>query len=44
MLYGAYASVFVFLVWVYISSFAFIVGAIVGQLFRDRHEAVTRFS
>ncbi len=35
-LYGTYAFFLVFLVWVYYSSIVFIVGVIVGQLFRER--------
>lgn len=36
-LYGTYAFLFVLLVWVYYSSLMFIIGGIVGQLYRERH-------
>jgi membrane protein len=35
-LYGTYTFMLVFLVWVYFSSLVFIVGVIVGQLYRER--------
>jgi membrane protein len=38
-LYGTYAFILVFLVWVYYSSIVFVVGVVAGQLFRERREA-----
>lgn len=38
-LYGAYAFLLVLLVWVYYSAFVFVLGGIVGQLYRERREA-----
>lgn len=38
-LYGTYAFILVFLLWVYYSSVVFILGAMVGQLFREREGA-----
>lgn len=35
-LYGAYAFLLVFLVWIYYSAVVFIVGVVVGQLYRER--------
>jgi membrane protein len=35
-LYGTYAFILVFLLWVYYSSVVFVVGVMVGQLFRER--------
>ena len=35
-LYGTYAFILVFLAWVYYSSIVFVVGVIIGQLFRER--------
>jgi membrane protein len=35
-LYGAYAFFLVFLVWVYYSSIIFVLGVVVGQLYRER--------
>ena len=37
-LYGTYAFFLVLLVWIYYSSFVFVVGGIVGQLFREKHK------
>jgi membrane protein len=34
-LYGAYAFLFIFLLWIYYSSMVFIIGAIVGQIYRE---------
>jgi membrane protein len=36
-LYGAYAFLLVLLVWIYYSSIIFILGGLVGQLFREKH-------
>ena len=38
-LYGTYAFILVFLIWIYYSAVVFIVGAIVGQLYRERKES-----
>ena len=43
-LYGTYAFIFVVLVWIYYSSMVFVVGAIVGQLFRERESLYWRGS
>ncbi len=48
-LYGTYTSILIFLLWIYYSSIVFIVGAIVGQLYREKRESgtdnnYTRFS
>lgn len=37
-LYGAYAFLLVMLFWVYYSSLVFLIGAIVGQLYSERHQ------
>jgi membrane protein len=36
-LYGTYAFVLVFLMWIYYSSVVFIIGTIIGDLYRKRH-------
>ncbi len=36
-LYGTYAFLLVLLIWIYYSSLVFVVGGIVGQLFREKH-------
>lgn len=36
-LYGTYAFLFVLLIWIYYSSIVFIIGGIVGQLYRERN-------
>jgi membrane protein len=38
-IYGTYAFLFVFLIWVEYSSITFIIGAIIGQIYRERAEA-----
>ena len=40
-LYGAYAFMLVFLLWIEYSSIIFIIGAMVGQLHRERHHPET---
>jgi len=35
--YGAYSFLFVFLVWIYYSSLVFNIGAIFGELYKERH-------
>jgi membrane protein len=37
-LYGTYAFLLVLLVWVFYSSVVFVVGAIIGQVYRERHK------
>lgn len=37
-IYGAYALVVIVIFWIYYSSLVFIVGAEIGQLYRERHE------
>ena len=37
MLYGTYAFLFVFIFWVYYSSVSFVIGGVVGQLYRERN-------
>jgi membrane protein len=37
-LYGTYAFLLVLLVWIYYSSIVFVVGAIIGQIYRERSE------
>lgn len=37
-LYGTYAFLLVLLVWIQYSSFVFVLGGIVGQLFREKHK------
>lgn len=39
--YGTYAFLFVLLVWIYYSSVVFIVGGVVGQLYRERKESLS---
>jgi len=39
-LYGTYAFILVLLIWSYYSSFVFVFGAIIGQLFQERHPQV----
>lgn len=39
-LYGAYAFLLVLLVWIYYSSLVFVVGGIIGQLYRERHHTI----
>ncbi len=39
-LYGAYAFLLVLLVWIYYSSLVFVVGGIIGQLYRERHQTI----
>ena len=41
-LYGAYAFFLVFLAWVYYSSIIFVLGVIVGQLFRERQKPMNQ--
>lgn len=41
-LYGTYAFLFVLLVWIYYSSIVFIVGGIVGQLYRERNQELNK--
>ncbi|MDI6803674.1 MAG: YihY/virulence factor BrkB family protein [Bacteroidota bacterium] len=38
ILYGTYAFLFVLLIWIYYSSIVFIIGGIVGQLYRERNQ------
>ncbi|MBA4312566.1 MAG: hypothetical protein C0417_08040 [Chlorobiaceae bacterium] len=39
-LYGTYAFILVFLLWVYYSSVVFVVGIMVGQLYRERRSGI----
>jgi len=36
--YGAYLFAIVVIFWIYYTSFVFILGAEIGQLYRERHE------
>lgn len=36
-LYGTYAFLLVFILWIYYSSVVFVLGAVAGQLYRERH-------
>ncbi len=39
-IYGTYAFIFIFILWVYYSSMVFVIGLIVAQVFRERHAAI----
>lgn len=41
-LYGTYTVIFVFFLWIYYSSAAFVIGVVVGQLFRERHSLILK--
>ncbi|HXX63764.1 MAG TPA: YihY/virulence factor BrkB family protein [Bacteroidota bacterium] len=40
LIYGPYAFLLVLFLWIYISSFLFVLGGIVGQVYWERHELV----
>ncbi|MBI1804521.1 MAG: YihY/virulence factor BrkB family protein [Ignavibacteriae bacterium] len=39
-IYGAYSFLLVFLVWIYYSSVVFLFGAIIGELYKEKHSSI----